>query len=364
MRSVGVMAVAVLAMASAGWADDDHAQPRGGGSGGSSSVGSSHHSGGSGSGSSSSSSGSSSSSSGSSYRDSGRDSGGSSSFSSSSTGAQQRHPRAGTGTGWRYGHGRGGYIYYPYWGGYSGYYGLGYGWGYGWSPYSYRGWYGYDPYYGYGYGYGYGGYGHRYGYAGEGSVRVLVEPKDARVYVDGYYAGVVDDFDGLFQRLRISPGRHEIALKLDGYRSQTFKVYVPYDQTVKLHYKMARGTGEDVSQVIGRPEDEARDQARYARAEREARADDGEDDDNAYAGDREADQRGERGVVRLDVRPADASVYVDGAFRGTGRELRQLRLTPGRHHLEVVRPGYRTIDREIDVRSGEDSDVDIDLDRS
>ena len=32
-------------------------------------------------------------------------------------------------------------------------------------------------------------------------------PSEARVYVDGYYAGTVDDFDGLFQRLNVSPGR-------------------------------------------------------------------------------------------------------------------------------------------------------------
>ena len=34
---------------------------------------------------------------------------------------------------------------------------------------------------------------------------MLVDPAEARVYVDGYYAGTVDDFDGLFQRLNVSP---------------------------------------------------------------------------------------------------------------------------------------------------------------
>jgi hypothetical protein len=31
-------------------------------------------------------------------------------------------------------------------------------------------------------------------------------PRDAEVYVDGYYAGTVDDFDGTFQRLHIDTG--------------------------------------------------------------------------------------------------------------------------------------------------------------
>ena len=35
------------------------------------------------------------------------------------------------------------------------------------------------------------------------SVRVEVTPREAKVYVDGYFAGIVDDFDGTFQRLRV-----------------------------------------------------------------------------------------------------------------------------------------------------------------
>lgn len=32
------------------------------------------------------------------------------------------------------------------------------------------------------------------------SVRVIATPKEAAVYVDGFYAGIVDDFDGSFSR--------------------------------------------------------------------------------------------------------------------------------------------------------------------
>ena len=44
--------------------------------------------------------------------------------------------------------------------------------------------------------------------------------------------------------------------------------------------------------------------------------------------------------MRLEVRPEDASVYVDDRFRGTAREARSLRLNPGRHTIELVRPGF------------------------
>ncbi len=96
--------------------------------------------------------------------------------------------------------------------------------------------YGY-PYYGHGFGHGfhgYGGYGYGpYGYGGfavDGSVRIEVNPKDAReeieVYVDGGLAGVVNDYDGALQRLRLPPGKHELELKLDGYQTQKMTIFV------------------------------------------------------------------------------------------------------------------------------------------
>ena len=75
-----------------------------------------------------------------------------------------------------------------------------------------------------------------YGYhpvAPDSSVRLDVKPKKAEVYVDGFYAGIVDDFDGTFQRLRVEPGEHEIELWLDGYGPCRQKVYLTPDNTFK-----------------------------------------------------------------------------------------------------------------------------------
>jgi hypothetical protein len=319
----------------------DRAVPRGGGSSSGSSTGGSHHSGGGG-GTHSSSGGSSSSSS-----SSGSDS------ATPRTEAQRRRPRPGTGTGDFYS-GRRGYSFgSPYYYGrryyYNAYDPFYYGY-YGYSPFYYSGYYGYAPHY----------YGARY--RDSGSLRVIVDPERTRVYVDGYYAGIADDFDGIFQRLYLPPGRHEVTLKLDGYRSHRFRVYVPVDQTIKIHHVMERGTGEATDEVVGTPPDLRRDDDRdryrdrddrYGRRDRDEDMDVAEDDrDSADAG-----------TLRLDLKPSDASVYVDGEFRGSGRRAQSLRLAPGRHRLEVVRPGYRTVEREVDVRAGEWTSLEIELSR-
>jgi PEGA domain len=126
-------------------------------------------------------------------------------------------------------------YYYPYYYGYRPGFSIGLGFGY---PY-YYGPYGY-PYYGYGDGYGYypgyGGYGYVApgGYAGYGGVRIQGAPRNAEVYVDGGYAGIVDDYDGVFQRLDLEPGSHEIEVRSNG-RPLTYDVNVTPGRTVTIH---------------------------------------------------------------------------------------------------------------------------------
>ncbi len=164
--------------------------------------------------------------------------------------ARRTHPPYGGGSGGHYGHpawyyrpsafyGYGalglGYFYYdPFWGGYS---------GYGYYPYG-----GYYPYYGGGYygggyyggGYYGGGYGGGYGsgsasgYYGTGHLKLKVKPRDAEVYVDGYYAGLVDDFDGMFQKLELEAGPHRIEVRKAGFSTMTFEVRVLTDDGVTL----------------------------------------------------------------------------------------------------------------------------------
>jgi len=75
----------------------------------------------------------------------------------------------------------------------------------------------------------------------------------------------------------------------------------------------------------------------------------------------ERSHEGRSGRVRLEVRPDDTSVYVDDEFRGTAREARIMNLPPGRHLIELVRPGFAVERREVTVVSGESQDVLVEL---
>jgi hypothetical protein len=81
------------------------------------------------------------------------------------------------------------------------------------GSYGVYGGYGYPPY---GYGSGAYGYGSSYGIAADGELRLKIKPRDAQVFVDGYYSGIVDDFDGVFQRLHLPSGAHRIEVRSPG----------------------------------------------------------------------------------------------------------------------------------------------------
>ena len=106
-----------------------------------------------------------------------------------------------------------GYFYYSPWG-----YGPGY-----WGP----------SYYGYG---SYGPYPSR-GYD-LGSIKLKVTPRDAEVFVDGYYAGTVDDFDGVFQALKLDSGGYKIEIRKPGFETLHFDVRVQPDRTITYRGEM------------------------------------------------------------------------------------------------------------------------------
>jgi hypothetical protein len=113
-------------------------------------------------------------------------------------------------------------------------------------PYGYGafglGYFYYDPYrwgasaypgYGYGYGYGGGHYQQPYSSFDIGELRLDVEPRHAQVFVDGYYAGVVDDFDGAFQSLKLEPGAYRIDISAPGFETLTFDVRLNPGQDIR-----------------------------------------------------------------------------------------------------------------------------------
>lgn len=223
----------------------------------------------------------------------------------------------------------GGYFYDPFWGPYP--------W---WSRGAYP--YGYFPV-----------------FNNSADVRVLAKPKDVQVYVDGFYAGVGDDFDGAFQRLSLSPGGHTIVLYLDGFQTVRHNLYLRPGSTIKLHDAMERlpagQTSEPppVAPPVPPPPDGTYRSPRTSGRPLPRPV------PGRVQGDGQADGFG---TLAIRVQPATAEVRVDGErWESSDDGQFELRLPSGRHRVDVSLPGFRPFSSDVDVREDEPTPLNISL---
>lgn len=226
--------------------------------------------------------------------------------------------------------------------GFGGFYGPGPYWGWG------------APYWGFGWGWGPGAYygapgGVGLGYAmmsGMGGLDMSVHPKQAEVWVDGKYVADARDLDGNPSYLWLKQGAHHLVVYKAGFRSLEEDVDVHVGMIRELKVKLETG-----------------DSAPPVRAAADVRAEAPRPESTEPRVEAAPSRSGTGGDVRLGVEPRDATVYVDGEYRGTAREVASLRLPAGRHKVELVRPGFQPLEKEFDVEEGRTIDLELSMER-
>jgi PEGA domain len=247
------------------------------------------------------------------------------------------------------------YYRNPYWYGYRPYY-----WGF------YGGYYTYPFYFSVGfpccgyapYAYGYPYYPYGYPYDVSGSLRLQVTPREAEVFVDGYYAGTVDNFDGTFQRLHVQPGDHDLEVFLPGHRSYQQKVYLQPGKTFNVRHAMEPlGPGEAEP---ARPEGRQRPPKTSGSSQR-PRPIAPPDRDAELNPDPSRASPSDFGSLALRVQPGDVNVTIDGeAWENSGDNERLIvQLGPGVHHVQIRKDGYRTYMTDINIRPGETTTLNV-----
>jgi len=225
--------------------------------------------------------------------------------------------------------------------------GVGFYYGPYYGPYFYNPWfyssYWWFPPYGYGYPYFWG--------AAGSSIRVQVQPKSAEVYVDGHLAGIVDQFDGMFQDLVVAPGSHEITVYLDGHKPIVQRLYLSVGKSYKI-----KGTMEKLAP--GEPNEPRPMPAPEPAAPAVAP----NDPLTAERGLRPNEET-RFGQVAIRVQPADAEIAIDGEpWKGPqGAERLVVHLAVGTHRVEIRKEGFDPFAASIEIRTGEVTVLNVSL---
>jgi hypothetical protein len=242
---------------------------------------------------------------------------------------------------------RGAYYADPFW--------YGYPYGYAWYPYQfgpyppYRGYYRLDP---------------------GSAVRLEVTPKEAEVYVDGYYAGVVDDYDGVFQRLPIEPGNHEITMSRDGYRTVHQTVYVAPRSTLKIKYKMEPLAAGEIAEPRPTPPNPPPGPQQNPNQPGSPPLPAPGPVGRSVPPPPPPNQRGSRGpdasaygTLSIRVQPGGATVLIDGErWDGPqGQDRLIVEVPEGDRRVEIQRDGFEPYSAAVTVRRGETTPLNVSL---
>jgi PEGA domain len=300
-----------------------------------------------------------------------------------------------------YGHSSGSHRSVPYYRSYrptyyrSGPYhypGRGYGYGYYgprfYYPYYYPsfGFYYGSPFYS-----GYSSYGYPYyapyaPYASYGGVprpwaelRIEVKPRQAKVFVDGYYAGVVDDYDGTFQRLNLAPGSHSVSVYLEGYRTIEETMYLSPGNSYRIKQAMVPLAPGEAQEPPPQPNVQEQEQGT-------AEAMPPEGPGPVPAPPMQAPPPPPRaptmpattppavtsapsadfGMLEVRVQPQGVRLVIDGEpwpATDTAGPI-SVHVTQGRHRVEIQKDGYRSFAGEVVVSAGRTTTLNVKLSSS
>jgi hypothetical protein len=136
--------------------------------------------------------------------------------------------------------------------------------------------------------------------------------KSSGVWVDGQYLGYVSELKGS-KKVLLVPGKHAVAVRQAGYKDFAQEVIVEPAGTTTVFVRMEMDPNASYPSVTGE--------------------------------------------VKLEVTPDRAGVFVDDKFAGYVHEFggvkRKMLIAPGKHHIKIELPGYRSFDTDIAVEANQ-----------
>ena len=75
-----------------------------------------------------------------------------------------------------------------------------------------------------------------------GELKIAATPSRAAVFVDGQYAGYVDQFDGVGKAMLLTPGQHHLRIALPGYLPFDTMVDLRAQQKLKIQTDLVKGS--------------------------------------------------------------------------------------------------------------------------
>jgi hypothetical protein len=140
--------------------------------------------------------------------------------------------------------------------------------------------------------------------------------RDAGVWIDGNYVGYVKELKGK-KKILLIPGKHQVVAREAGYSDFVRDIVIEPGGVQLITVQLSLLPGAQVPKVTS--------------------------------------------MLKLTIHPPRAAVFLDGNYVGHAGELggsvHALLVSPGKHHVKVELPGYRTFETDVDLIAGQKSEV-------
>lgn len=144
--------------------------------------------------------------------------------------------------------------------------------------------------------------------------------KDSGVWIDGQYLGYLKELKGN-KKVMLLPGEHELKVRQAGYEDFVRKLVVEPGQKQVISVLMRKAVQGVMPAVTSQ--------------------------------------------LKLSVDPDRAAVFLDHRYVGHagefGGKFHYMELAPGKHHIRVELPGYRTFETDVTLRPDQKLEVKTDL---
>jgi len=182
---------------------------------------------------------------------------------------------------------------------------------------------------------------------------LLVEPDDADVLLDGKFIGEAYEFSKPGTALRLHSRNHELVIKKRGYVEEAINLYDYSTRDITIRMTLIRDKKYYSSPKKPVKKEETKPESEYKpKTVPEKKPPVKTEEEESIK-----PKKVEPVNVILEISPRESSIYLNGKFWGISPEsgkIENLRLEPGQYTLEVVKPGFKEVKKELNIK---DKDV-------
>jgi uncharacterized membrane-anchored protein len=179
-------------------------------------------------------------------------------------------------------------------------------------------------------------------------VMLEVEPDDTDVLLDGRFIGLAYEFSTPQSALRLSSRNHDLVLKRRGYVERKINLYKYRSRLIKINVKMAK-------QKPYEPKVKRKDveEKKVTKTKPEYKP---KTEVEKPVPDKDEPTAVKSIKVDMEILPPESSIYLNGKFWGISPKdglIKNLRLKPGKYTIDVMKPGYKSVTKTVNVKDEE-----------